>query len=94
MEWLRPAGIVPAYLLAKHFGTDAGSSFHILGPLVVIVMSGTVAFESLINFELRVLDLDPGLIIIYHGVNEEGAQLKAELFGAFLIDRQLLNSAR
>jgi len=26
--------------------------------------------ESLINFELRVLDIDPDLIIVYHGVND------------------------
>jgi len=28
------------------------------------------SWESLINFELRVLDLDPDMIIIYHGVND------------------------
>lgn len=28
------------------------------------------SWESLINFELRVLDLEPDMIIIYHGVND------------------------
>lgn len=48
MEWVRPAGIVLVYFLADSLGTDAISKFHILGPLVVIVMSGTVAFEGLV----------------------------------------------
>ena len=47
MEWLRPAGIVLAYFFAYYFGNDAISRFHILGPFVVMLMSGTVAFESL-----------------------------------------------
>jgi lysophospholipase L1-like esterase len=28
------------------------------------------SWESLINFQLRVLDLDPDLIIVYHGIND------------------------
>ncbi len=32
--------------------------------------SGWSSWESMINFELRVLDLDPNLIIFYHGVND------------------------
>jgi lysophospholipase L1-like esterase len=28
------------------------------------------SWESLINFELRVLDLDPDMIIVYHGIND------------------------
>jgi len=47
MEWVRPAGIVLAYFLSEYLGTDAISRFHILGPGIVILMSGTVAFESL-----------------------------------------------
>ncbi|MCP4578603.1 MAG: hypothetical protein GY846_20195 [Deltaproteobacteria bacterium] len=31
-----------------YFGDDPTARFHILGPFVVVVMSGTVAFESLI----------------------------------------------
>jgi lysophospholipase L1-like esterase len=31
---------------------------------------GWSSWESLINFELRVLDCDPDLIIIYHGIND------------------------
>ena len=48
MEWLRPVGIGCAIFLAYYFGKDAISQFHILGPSVVVIMSGTVAFESLI----------------------------------------------
>lgn len=48
MEWLRPVGIGLAIFFAYYFGKDAVSQFHILGPFVVIIMSGTVAFESLI----------------------------------------------
>ena len=52
MEWLRPAGIVLVFFLANYFGNDATSQFHILGPFLVMLMSGTVAFESLILGEV------------------------------------------
>ena len=52
MEWIRPAGIVLVYFLAEYLGTDAISKFHILGPIVVVIMSGTVAFESLLLGEV------------------------------------------
>lgn len=52
MEWLRPAGIGFAIFLAYYFGKDAISRFHILGPFVVMLMSGTVAFESLMLGEV------------------------------------------
>ncbi|OGV44552.1 MAG: hypothetical protein A2X46_03110 [Lentisphaerae bacterium GWF2_57_35] len=48
LEWIRPAGIVLVYFLAEYLGTDAISKFHILGPMTVMVMSGSVALESLI----------------------------------------------
>ena len=48
MEWLRPAGIGLAIFFAYYLGQDAVSQFHIMGPWVVMLMSGTVAFESLI----------------------------------------------
>ena len=48
MEWIRPAGIAAVFFLAYAFGHDAVSRFHILGPFVVMLMSGTVAFESVI----------------------------------------------
>lgn len=32
--------------------------------------SGWSSFESLINFELRVLELEPDLVIVYHGIND------------------------
>ena len=48
MEWLRPAGIGLAIFFAYYLGKDAISRFHIMAPFVVMFMSGTVAFESLI----------------------------------------------
>jgi hypothetical protein len=48
LEWIRPGGIALTYFFAQYFGTDAISRFHILGPTVVILMSATVSFESLI----------------------------------------------
>lgn len=52
LEWIRPAGIGLAYFLAEYLGPDAIAKFHILGPIVVILMSGTVAFESLVLGEI------------------------------------------
>jgi hypothetical protein len=52
MEWLRPVGIGLAIFFADYLGKDAISQFHIMGPIVVILMSGTVAFESLILGEV------------------------------------------
>ncbi|MDD3814110.1 MAG: hypothetical protein PHZ02_05640 [Desulfocapsaceae bacterium] len=52
IEWLRPAGIGLAIFFADYLGTDAISQFHIMGPIVVILMSGTVAFESLVLGEV------------------------------------------
>ncbi|WP_411876956.1 DUF6790 family protein [Vulcanococcus limneticus] len=48
IEWLRPVGVGLAFLVASLLGHDAISRFHILGPFVVVLMSGTVAFESLV----------------------------------------------
>lgn len=48
MEWLRPVGTGLAFFFAYYLGRDAISQFHILGPFVVMLMSGTVAFESLV----------------------------------------------
>lgn len=48
MEWFRPVGIGLAIFFAYYFGKDAISQFHIMGPFIVMIMSGTVAFESLI----------------------------------------------
>jgi hypothetical protein len=47
VEWLRPAAIGFVVFFAHYFGADAASRFHIMGPLVVMIMSGSVAFESL-----------------------------------------------
>ena len=52
MEWLRPVGIGLAIYCAYYFGRDAISQFHIMGPFVVMLMSGSVAFESLILGEV------------------------------------------
>jgi hypothetical protein len=48
MEWLRPTGIGLAVFFAYYLGKDAVSQFHMMGPFVVILMSGTVAFEALV----------------------------------------------
>ena len=48
MEWLRPAGIGLVVFFAYYLGSDSISRFHIMGPFVVMVMSGTVAFEALV----------------------------------------------
>jgi len=47
MEWVRPMGIGLVVFCAYYFGRDAISRFHIMGPFVVMLMSGTVAVESL-----------------------------------------------
>ncbi|MDD2235695.1 MAG: hypothetical protein PHP44_05220 [Kiritimatiellae bacterium] len=47
MEWLRPIGIGLVIWSAYTWGQDAVSQFHIMGPFIVMLMSGTVAFESL-----------------------------------------------
>ena len=36
---------------------------------------GWSSWETLINFELRILDLDPDLIIVYHGINDIQSRL-------------------
>lgn len=48
MEWLRPVGIGLAIFFAYYFGHDSISQFHFMGLFIVMLMSGTVAFESLI----------------------------------------------
>jgi hypothetical protein len=52
MEWIRPGGIVLVYFLAESIGKDAISKFHILGPSIVMIMSGSVALESLLLGEI------------------------------------------
>ncbi len=48
MEWVRPAGIGITIWCGYGFGSDAVAQFHILGPFIVMLMSGTVAFEALV----------------------------------------------
>lgn len=36
---------------------------------------GWTLYESMINFQLRILDLSPDLIILYHGINDAAARL-------------------
>jgi lysophospholipase L1-like esterase len=38
-------------------------------------VGGYTSWESLINLEFRVLDIDPDLVIIYHGTNDVNARL-------------------
>ena len=52
MEWLRPVGIGLAIYFAYSLGKEPISRFHIMGPFVVMFMSGTVAFESLLLGEV------------------------------------------
>ena len=52
MEWIRPVGVGLAVFFANYFGIDAISQFHIMGPFIVILMSGSVAFESLLLGEV------------------------------------------
>ncbi len=47
MEWLRPIGIGVAIWSAYTWGHDAVSQFHLMGLFIVMLMSGTVTFESL-----------------------------------------------
>ncbi|NQT22612.1 MAG: SGNH/GDSL hydrolase family protein [Candidatus Omnitrophica bacterium] len=54
------------YLLEKNL-IDAGYKN------VKVVNAGCSAWssmESMINFEIRVLDLDPDMVIVYHGIND------------------------
>lgn len=52
MEWIRPLGISFCFFLAYYYGRDSISIFHILGPSIVIVMNGSIAFESLVLGEV------------------------------------------
>lgn len=52
MEWIRPSGLFLAYFLAYAWGNDPTNVFHFLAPAVVLLMSGTVAFESLVLGEV------------------------------------------
>ena len=54
------------YLLEKYLRAQGHSD-------VTVINAGAgswSSWESLINFELRVLDLDPDMIIVYHGIND------------------------
>lgn len=48
LEWIRPIGIGFVIFFAYSSGQDEISRFHIMGPFVVMMMCGTVAFESLV----------------------------------------------
>jgi hypothetical protein len=47
MEGVRPIGITVIIFLAYYLHTDPVAFFHFLGPSIVILMCGTVAFEGL-----------------------------------------------
>lgn len=40
--------------------------------------SGYSSFETMINLELRLMDLDPDLVIVYHGINDARCALYGE----------------
>lgn len=48
--------------------------------VVNVGLGGWNSWESLINLEFKVLDLDPDLIVIYHGVNDVHARLVDPLY--------------
>jgi hypothetical protein len=52
MEWIRPVGICLAIFFPYYLGGDEVSRFHIMGPFIVMIMCGTVAFESLVLGEI------------------------------------------
>ena len=52
MEWIRPAGIVLVFFFAYYFGSNPVEVLHILGPFIVILMAGTISFESLFLGEI------------------------------------------
>ena len=47
MEWIRPVGIGAIIFCSYAFNPNPAERFHLLGPLVALIMSGTVAFEAL-----------------------------------------------
>lgn len=47
MEWIRPVGIGTILFCSYAFDSNPAERFHLLGPLVALIMSGTVAFEAL-----------------------------------------------
>lgn len=47
IEWIRPAAITLICFYAYYVASDPVKIFHILGPALVIIMSGSVALESL-----------------------------------------------
>jgi hypothetical protein len=48
LEWIRPVCIFFIVFISHYFGKTPVLRFHILGPFIVMLMSGTVAFESLV----------------------------------------------
>jgi hypothetical protein len=48
MEWVRPFGVSAAIFFSYYHGSSPVSRFHILGLFIVMIMSGTTAFESLV----------------------------------------------
>ena len=58
MEWIRPAGLSLVFFLAYYFGETPAEILHILGPFTVIVMAGTISFESLVLGEIASAKID------------------------------------
>lgn len=48
MEWIRPIGIGAVIFFAYYIARDAATQFHLMGPFIVILICGTVAFEAIV----------------------------------------------
>lgn len=59
------------YLLENYLRGKGYGNVHVVNAGA----SSWSSWESLINFELRVLDLDPDMIIVYHGINDIHSRL-------------------
>lgn len=52
MEWIRPVGLSVVFFLAYYYGENPAAILHIMAPFTVIVMAGTISFESLFLGEI------------------------------------------
>ncbi len=65
-----PEGSYP-FLLQQYLNENGYPNVEVVNAGV----SGYTSYETLLNFQLRVLDLDPDLIIVYHATNDARARL-------------------
>ena len=52
MEWIRPTGLGLVFFFAYYFGKDPAGVLHVMAPFTVMVMAGTISFESLVLGEI------------------------------------------